>query len=838
VRPELPSGTVTFLFTDVEGSTRLLHELGDEGYAEALAAHRRVLREALEHHAGVEVDTQGDAFFVAFPTAPGALEAARQAQNELDLPVRMGIHTGTPLLTGEGYVGLDVHRAARIATAGHGGQVLVSQSTADLATVEVRDLGLHRLKDLGAPERLFQLGTRAFPPLKTLHATNLPVPATPFLGRELELDEIAGLLGRADVRLVTLTGPGGSGKTRLALQAAGAAADDYPHGVWWAPLASLDDHALVEAVAAQALGAKESLPTAIGDKRLLLLLDNFEHLLDAASVVADAIGSCPRLTVLVTSREPLHLDGEWEVAVDPLQEREAVELFVQRAAATHSKVAPGGEVAEICRRLDCLPLAVELAAARAKALALPALLARLEQRLPLLAGGSRSAPERQRTLRATISWSHDLLTTDEQTLFARLAVFAGGCSLEAAEEICAADVDAIASLVDKSLLRRTGERYWMLETIREFAAEQLEELADAGTVRDAHAAWYVALGERALPELHTPMARAWLDRLAAEHANLRASFEHLVSEGDGDAALRLVGSIWQYWATRGHWTEARQLLAEALTHGHHSAPERVVGALWGAAVLAVWQGDYDEAERCAERMLELARASGLKLHEAIAVHTLGMVAHGRDDLDRARLLYEQSLKLARALDDPWFLSVATNNLGTLHSEEGDFERAAELFTESLDIGEALGDLERRARQLNNLGSMRHKLGETAGALHLYRRGLAAAVEIGVVVIQCQALTGVAVCEAETGSASIAARLLGHSDALSSNLGAFLEPDDRRERARTLELLLAALGPDRLQDELATGAALTPEETFDLALGVCVGSLRPRVRGAETRSPTE
>ena len=815
------------LFTDIEGSTRLLERLGPERYREALDLHRRLLREAFERHCGYEVDYEGDAFFVTFVSAQEAVAAASEGQQALaraewpeggEVRVRMAVHTGEPVAAPPKYVGLDVHRAARLMAAGHGGQVLLSQTTAALVGADVRDLGLHRLKDLSAPERIFQLGTDGFPPLKTLHETNLPVPTTPFLGREREVDELAVLLRRPEVRLVTLTGPGGSGKTRLALQAAAEAADDYDRGVWWVPLASLADPTLVEASASQTLGSTDTLSATVGDKRLLLVLDNFEHLLDAAAGVAETLGFCPRLTVLATSREPLHVDGEWEVAVDPLREQEAVELFRQRAAAVRSDFFANGEVAEICRRLDCLPLAIELAAARVKVLSLPALLERLEQRLPLLAGGSRSAPERQRTLRATISWSHDLLTADEQTLFARLAVFAGGCMLEAAEEICGADVDAIGSLVDKSLLRRTGERYWMLETIREFAAEQLEELPDANIVRDAHAACYVALGERAVPAWHTPKARKWLDRLAAEHANLRASFEHLVSKGDGDAALRLVGSVWGYWAARGHWTEARQLLTDALTHGNHAAPERVTGALWGAAVLAVWQGDYDEGERCAERMLGLARASGLKLHEAIAIHTLGMAAHGRDELDRARLLYEQSLNLARAIDDPWFLSVATNNLGTLHAEEGDFERAAELFTESLEIGEALGDLERRARQLNNLGSLRYKLGERANALDLYRRGLAAAVEIGVVDLQCQALFGIAICEAETGSAAVAARLLGRSDALMKNLGAFLEPDERRERARTLELLLAALGPVRLQDELATGAALTPEETIDLALG--------------------
>ena len=542
--------------------------------------------------------------------------------------MRMGLHTGEPLRTDEGYVGIDVHRAARIAAAGHGGQVLLSQATADLAGADVRDLGLHRLKDLSAPERLFQLGTEAFPPLKTLHETNLPVPATPFLGREREIDEIAALLRRPDVRLVTLTGPGGSGKTRLSLQAAAAAADDYDHGVWWVPLASLaDPDAGRDRRCSGARLEGHACRRRCGDKRLLLVLDNFEHLLDAAAGVAETIGSCPRLTVLVTSREPLHVDGEWEVAVDPLREREAMELFVQRAVAVRSDFAANGEVVEICRRLDCLPLAIELAAARVKVLSPPALLERLEQRLPLLAGGSRSAPERQRTLRATIAWSHDLLAPAEQDLFARLAVFAGGCTLEAAEAICGADVDAIASLVDKSLLRRTGDRYWMLETIREFAAERLDELADARSLRDGHAAWYVELAERARPELRAREARTWLERLDSEQANLRAALEHLLESGNADGALRLSGAIWPYWQTRGHWTEGRRYLTAAVALGADLEPERLVNSLWGGSILAQWQGDVDEGEQLASRILEISKTAVEQEHVyAVAIHLLAIVA--------------------------------------------------------------------------------------------------------------------------------------------------------------------------------------------------------------------
>jgi predicted ATPase len=819
VEQELPSGTVTFLFTDIEGSTRLLRELGD-GYAEVLAEHRRVLRDAWRRHHGIEADTQGDAFFVAFARASDAAAAAAEAQLELErgpVRVRMGLHTGEPIRSDEGYVGVDVHRAARIAAAGHGGQVLLSQSTVDLAGVAVRDLGLHRLKDLSAPERLFQLGTTDFPPLKTLHETNLPVPATPFLGREEEVDEIASLLSRPEVRLVTLTGPGGSGKTRLALQGAGAAADGYDRGVWWVPLASLSDPALVETTAAQVLGSKDTLPATVGDQRLLLVLDNFEHLLDAAGVVSEAIGSCPRLTVLVTSREPLHVDGEWDVAVDPLREREAVDLFVQRALAVDSGFVANGEVDEICRRLDGLPLAIELAAARVKALSPAALLERLEQRLPLLTGGSRSAPERQRTLRATIEWSHDLLTPAEQELFARLAVFAGGCTLEAAEEMCAADVDAITSLVDRSLLRRTGDRYWMLETIREFATERLEALPDASDLRDRHAAWFTALGERAGPELRTRHGREWLDRLEAEHANLRAAVEHLVNSGDYNTALRLVGPLWHYWAIRGYWTEGRRLVASVLAISDDGNPEYLIEAMWGAGILASWQGELDECEQWARRMLDLAQRVGSKRGKAIGLQLLGAAAGGRNDFRAARPLQEESLELIRELDDPWLLSVATNNLGLAHDALGDLTRAAELYEESLAIGEARSDLERQARELNNLGYIKRQLGDTDAALALHRRALRAAVEVGAVAIQATTLYGLAVCVSASGDAVTAARLIGQIDQLNSSLGATHYRDEDwyvQDRAA----LRAALGEERLETELAAGAALTLEEAIDLALG--------------------
>ena len=677
MRPELPTGTVTFLFTDIEGSTRLLEELGD-AYAGVLAEHRRVLRESFDRHEGVEVDTHGDAFFFAFARASDAVAAAAEAQRALaDGPVRvrMGLHTGEPLRGDEGYVGFDVHRAARIAAAGHGGQVLLSQATADLAGVDVRDLGLHRLKDLSAPERLFQLGTAHFPPLKTLHETNLPVPATPFVGREQEIDHVATLLRRPDVRMVTLTGPGGSGKTRLALQAAAAAADDYGHGVWWVPLSSLSDPTLVDAAATQALGSEDALAETVGDKRLLLVFDNFEHVIDAALSVAETIASCPRLTVLVTSREPLHIDGEWEVAVDPLRERDAVALFQQRAVAVRSDFTANGEVAEICTRLDCLPLAIELAAARVKVLALPALLRRLDQRLPLLAGGSRSAPERQRTLRATIAWSYELLTPEEQATFAKLAVFAGGCTLEAAEEICGADVDAIGSLVDKSLIRHSGDRYWMLQTIREYAGELLEESGQAGAVRNRHAQHYLALAELADSERFEQSPR----HLQPENDNLRAALDHLQDTAPS-RYLQLAGALGLFWYATLQFAEGAHRLEDALASARDDGPH-TARALAYLGDLDVTRGRFSIGVSRLEESIEVWQAIGDETRLLEVLNLLGNALVQAGERTRAQELYEHNLGLARNLGHDALLQRTLDSNCWVLLATGQFERAEPLAEE-------------------------------------------------------------------------------------------------------------------------------------------------------------
>src|SRR3954452_6165008 len=496
MRP-LPSATVTFVFTDVEGSTRLLHELGAERYAEALGEHRRVVRTVFAAEGGVEVDTQGDAFFYAFADAQAAAAAASAANTALEpgpIRIRMGLHTGEALLTGEGYVGEDVHLGARIAAAGHGGQVLVSAPTRALLDGDVTDLGEHRLKDFAEPVAIFQLGEERFPPLKTISNTNLPRPASSFVGRERETAEVAELV--RGHRLVTLSGPGGSGKTRLSIESASELVGEFKAGVFWISLATVRDPTLVLETVGQTLGAKDALADEIGDRELLLLLDNLEQVVEASPALASLVEVCPNLHLLVTSRELLRVRGEVEYPVPPLAEPEAVTLFCER-----SGLEPDETTTELCRRLDNLPLAVELAAARTGVLNPPQILHRLAQRLDLLRGG-RDAEARQHTLRATIEWSYELVTDDEKRLFARLSVFAGGCTLDAAEPVTGADLDTLQSLVDKSLVRHTDARFWMLETIREYALEKLEDSRAAGdALGRRHAEWFLALAEEAEPFL-------------------------------------------------------------------------------------------------------------------------------------------------------------------------------------------------------------------------------------------------------------------------------------------------------------------------------------------------
>jgi len=682
----LPAGTVTLLFTDIEGSTRLLHELGEERYAAELAQHRRALREAFDRHGGVEVDTQGDAFFVAFAEARDAVEAAREAQASLSVPVRMGLHTGTPLLTDEGYVGTDVHRAARIAAAGHGGQVLVSSSTAELigpSNTVLQDLGEHRLKDLSAPERIWQLGEAEFPRLKTLYQTNLPVPATPFLGREQDLAEVAELLAEPGTRLVTLTGPGGTGKTRLALQAVADSAERFPDGITWVPLASLRDASLVLPTIAEALGvADDELPEVLGGRKRLLLLDNAEHLLPELADQLSTIRAIEGPLLLVTSRERLQLQGEHVYAVAPLGDDDAVQLFLERSAALGVELERSPAVIELCRRLDDLPLALELAAARTPLFSPEQLVERLSGRLDLLKGG-RDADPRQQTLRSTIEWSYDLLDEEERRLFRRLSVFVAGCSLEWAEEICGADPDTLQSLLDKSLVRRleTGDapRFWMLETLREYAGELLERSEERPQIEDGLIDAACNFAVAAEPAWRVGNQAEWLPRFDFERDNLRRAIRAALERGDAERSLTISVNLGWLWQIRGLTREFNDWVERGLAAGSELDPVLEGYALFALGIGYVEIGERERGQELLERSLPALETGGMGHHHAFALYYLGglLIAAGR--VDEGEDVLRRSEQEALELDDPTLVSTAREGLAEVYAARGDLARARDLL---------------------------------------------------------------------------------------------------------------------------------------------------------------
>jgi predicted ATPase len=693
---DLPVGIVTFVFTDVEGSTKLLHELGAEAYAGALVDHRRLLRDAFTRHGGVEVDTQGDAFFYAFAEAREAIAAAGEgceALRESRIHVRVGIHTGSPHLGPEGYVGEDVHLGARIGAAGHGGQVLISEATRRSADLEhdLLDLGEHRLKDFEQPIRILQLGADRFPPLKTMSNTNLPRPASSFVGRGREVADVAALL-RDGARLVTLTGPGGSGKTRLSIEAAAELVGDHKAGTFWVELAPIRDPALVGAEIAKTLGASDSLADHVGEREMLLVLDNLEQVIDAAPELADLVETCPNLRLLVTSRERLRVRGEVEYPVAPLAESDAAELFRARAGLERADES----VYELCRALDDMPLAIELAAARASVLTPAQILERLSQRLDLLKGG-RDADPRQRTLRSTIEWSHDLLDPDEQRLFARLAVFSGGCTLESAEQVTDADLDTLQSRVEKSLVRRTDDRFWMYETIREFALERLEASDDSRDISERHAEHFLAMTEEAEPHLRQEDDE-WLDRLEAEQDNVRASLEHFEAIGDPELELRLCAAFWRVWSLRGPLKEGRRRLERALDGDQRPTIARA-DALTGAFDLAGDDGDYAASRELGEEALALHRELGNEWGVAYVQMGLGLLLSLEDQPAEARPLLEESVRGFRELGDDHWEMQTSRRLAWAYESLGDVPRAREIHEENLRRARAMGDSFTEAKSL-------------------------------------------------------------------------------------------------------------------------------------------
>ncbi len=913
---QLPTGTVTFLYTDIEGSTRRWEQSPDAMKA-AVERHDVILRNAIESNGGVVFRTMGDAFCAAFLTAPQALSAALAAQRALQdelwgqgtgpVKVRMALHTGMGDIRDGDYVGPHLNRIARLLSTGYGGQTLLSQATYTLirdllATdtlpprVAVRDLGEHRLKDLQNSEHIYQVvvpGLPAdFPPLKTLdyRPNNLPPQPTPFIGRDKEVAEVQTLLLGPDARLVTLLGPGGMGKSRLSVEVGAGLLDEFEDGVFFVSLSAISDAGLVASQIAQTLGIREtgglsiiaSLKDYLRDKQILLLLDNFEQVVDAAALVAELIAAAPQLRVLVTSREVLHLQGEqvfpvppmslppvgaqWSEAksrvplpsVSELSKYEAIALFVQRGQL----VKPGFEITEqnasaiveICIKLDGLPLALELAAARIRLLSPEAMLGRLDSKLKLLTGGARDLPERQQTLRSTIEWSYDLLDPGEQMLFRRLAVFVGGCTLEAAEAVCDVGnrvrewgegivlnptpspysltpleldvLDGLASLSDKSLLRSetSGEggdggesRFRMLEMVREYGLWQLVDSSEGGVVRRAHAEYYLGLVEEIEPKLSGPEQAAWLDKLETEHGNIRAALEWGISE-DIDIALRVAGALLWFWDRRSHLSEGQARLTALLARPEASKHSTTrAKALLALGRLAVLRGDYTVARTAFEENLQIWRELGDNRGTGHALIALGSAATAEGDYATARALYEEGLAIERGLGDRSYTAMALVGLGEAMINQDDYERATPAVEESLELFKTQGNDAGTGFSLLLLGQVAYHGGDYGRATMLFKESLVLRSKLENKQSVAQCLLGLAEVACALDRADHAARLLGAAQSLLEAAGARISAADQARFERDLARARAQLGEAAWEKAWNEGRAMTIEQAAAYAL---------------------
>jgi predicted ATPase/class 3 adenylate cyclase len=872
-RTDLPTGTVTFFFSDVEESTRHATALG-ERWPAALEAHTTIIRRAVAAAGGSEVSTEGDSFFCVFPDAPAALRAAVEVQQRLEdhpwpdgdrLRVRIGLHSGSGILGGDNYVGLDVHRAARIEASGHGGQVLLSETTRALVTgslpegVGLRDLGEHQLRGVEGMMHLYQATVPGlpgeFPPLRTLSApVRVPAPPTSFVGRKDKVSEVLERLG--ETRLLTLTGPGGTGKTRLSIAAAMEAADRFPHGVFFVPLEPITDPDLVPTALLGTLGVQvswgnpeERLTQYLADRELLLVLDNFEQVLDAAPLMGRILAAAPRIRMLVTSRAPLRIYGEQELPVEPLAVPapggspdpdelagfEAVALFVERARAVRPDFrlddSNAAAVAQIVTAVDGLPLAVELAAARIRILSPRAIVDRLGNRLALLAGGARDLPARQQTLRAAISWSHDLLEMPSQLLFRRAGVFVGGFDLDQAEPVCGPPedtgvdtLDGLGELVDQNMLRQReleGEpRFRMLDTIREFALERLEGAGETAEILGRHAAAYLALAEEAAPHLLGRDQCRWLDRLERDHDNLRAAFSSAVEGGDAATADRLLWALWRFWQIRGHLYEGRRRAEAALALRAVDARLRC-RAYEAAGGIAYWKAEFQDCATWYAAALELAREIG---DPGLLADALYNSAFGRANLDRedsegvlagdANLV--EALKIYQQLGDLGGMARALWGRGTMAwflRRREDIERAVEIYREVSELYRKLDDVFQLGWTERMLGRTLLELGRTEEArapVHEAMRIFAGTKDVSAVTL---ILSDFAIIALRDGDENRALRLAGAAAALRESTGTDLA-DLIQNRSQELIDLLQLRHDDPL---LAEGAALTFEEAARYAL---------------------
>jgi predicted ATPase/class 3 adenylate cyclase len=894
-RASPPTGTVTFLFSDIEGSTRLELALGTAGYGGVRERHRALLRAAFDAHGGTEQGTEGDSFFVVFGSARAAIRAAVDGQRGLgrerwpdgvEVLVRMGLHAGeATTVAGGDLVGYDINRTARIAAAAHGGQIVVSEAVRALAGeigegIELRDVGRHRLKDLRAPEQLAQVVAPglpdAFPPLRSLDArpNNLPTQLTSFVGREQELDAALRLL--RGTRLLTLTGPGGIGKTRLSLQIAAAAADDFPDGIWFVPLEPVRERELVAPTIARAIGVTDragrstidGIVEAIGSGRVLFVLDNFEQVIDAAPIVPELLARCPGLRILVSSRTALRVSGEQESPVpglpappDParlseierlnlpaelrvvtaatLDSYEAARLFVARAQA----VRPGFEltdanapaIARICARLHGMPLAIELAAARIKLLSPDQILTRLEGHLALLTSGSRDLPERQQTLRGAIAWSYDLLDEGARRLLLRLSVFVGGCDLELADRVCGPPgelglevIDGVALLVDQSLLRaeETAEtqRYVLLDSIREYAAELLEASGECETIEERRSRAMLELAEEAAPHLAGADQRQWLDRLEREHDNLRATLMWAANRPEPELAVRLAFALWRFWQQRGYLNEARSRLLDLDERGWDLEPVLRARLSEARGGVAYWQADREEAQACYQVALDTWREIGDKREIANALYNRAyadaiqfMELAPVGDSSSALTMLDEALTIYRGLGDLAGEGNILWAIGSFYFFRNEMIDAEAFYRRSLDLHLSAGNRTMEAWSLHMLALAllgQRKVPEAKQVATAALRRFQDAGDVAGITLVLDDLAGVAVIDGELqragrmwGAARHLQRITGADLASFSESGfgvsSFPHPRD-------------ALSPEELERFAAEGAAMSLDEAVAYA----------------------